>query len=343
MNYWIIFITGLTAGGLSCLAVQGGLLTAIIANQKEEEFDKNKPTGRNLDWLPVTMFLAAKLVIHVLFGFLLGALGSVLSLSLGLRLTFQIFTALFMIATAMNLLNVHPIFRYLAFQPPRFLQRLVHNSSKSRALYAPALLGLLSVFIPCGVTQAMEVLAISSGHPLTGGLIMFFFVLGTAPLFAIIGVATAKLSDALRGRFFKFVSVVLILMALYSVNGVLQVLDAPITLQKASAAVTGLFQKNKTAQAPLINTEKFQAVTIQVSNSGYSPRQFTVRAGQPVVMTVATDNVYSCASSFTFREFKIFTQLEPTDSKTFRFTPTKKGTFTFACSMGMYTGTMKVI
>jgi len=40
MNLWIIFLTGLTTGGLSCLAVQGGLLTSIIANQKEGESDE---------------------------------------------------------------------------------------------------------------------------------------------------------------------------------------------------------------------------------------------------------------------------------------------------------------
>ena len=40
MNLWIIFLTGLTTGGLACLAVQGGLLTSIIANQKDQEIDE---------------------------------------------------------------------------------------------------------------------------------------------------------------------------------------------------------------------------------------------------------------------------------------------------------------
>ena len=36
INLWVIFITGLTVGGLTCLAVQGGLLASVIAAREEE-------------------------------------------------------------------------------------------------------------------------------------------------------------------------------------------------------------------------------------------------------------------------------------------------------------------
>lgn len=39
MNLWVIFLTGLTVGGLTCLAVQGGLLASVIA-AKESEGEK---------------------------------------------------------------------------------------------------------------------------------------------------------------------------------------------------------------------------------------------------------------------------------------------------------------
>ena len=145
MDLLIIFLTGLTTGGLSCLAMQGGLLASVIANQKDQELadsaadkeikkarlrEKYLKTIKNSQWLtvtldeldilPVLMFLGAKLVSHTILGFLLGTLGSVITLSLGVRIAFQIFTALFMFGTAMNLLNVHPIFRYLAFSRQNF-------------------------------------------------------------------------------------------------------------------------------------------------------------------------------------------------------------------------------
>jgi sulfite exporter TauE/SafE len=43
----------------------------------------------------------------------------------------------------------------------------------------------MTVFIPCGVTQAMEVNAIAVANPIQSSALMFAFVLGTVPLFSI--------------------------------------------------------------------------------------------------------------------------------------------------------------
>jgi uncharacterized protein len=370
MNLWLIFLTGLTTGGLSCLAVQGGLLTSVIANQKDSEIEdletkaqKLKAKKRaqylakiqgqsrlskldSLDWMPVTMFLVAKLISHTILGFFLGFLGEKLSLSLGVRLSFQFFTAIFMFATAMNLLNVHPIFRFVLIQPPKFIQRMVRGSSKSKALFAPAFLGFITIFIPCGVTQAMEVLAINTASPIQGALIMFAFVLGTSPLFGVIGVATAKFSEAWHKYFTKIASYLLIAMAIYSINGVLLVLDSPLTLQSITRPITYFFSEDRFEKANLALTpvvNGVQKVTIEAQNSGYSPTYIAVKSGIPVELTITTNDVYSCASAFIFKEFGISTFLKSTDSQTFKFTPTKKGRFTYSCSMGMYTGVMEVL
>ena len=93
--------------------------------------------------------------------------------------------------------------------------------------------------------------------------------------------------------------------------------------------------------APLENG--VQKVTINVTSSGYSPQSFQVKAGIPVELTLETKDVYTCASAFTFKAFNIYESLKSTDQKTFTLTPEKKGKFTFACSMGMYTGVMEVI
>ncbi|MBI5037682.1 MAG: sulfite exporter TauE/SafE family protein [Candidatus Kerfeldbacteria bacterium] len=372
MNLWAIFITGLTTGALTCLAVQGGLLASVIAGQKQKELEETEAPARGIsrfikrqDWMSVGLFLVAKLGSHMVVGFLLGALGSVITLSLGMRVTFQIIAALFMIAAAMNLLNVHPIFRYIMFQPPRFMQRWVRNSARGQSFFTPIMVGALTIFVPCGVTQAMEVLAITSGNPVQGALILGVFVLGTVPLFGGIGLITAKLGELWRGAFLKVTAVALLLMALYSINGALVVLDVPFSAQRLAAA----FAKQSTNESSDVNTniktnsnsnsntkawqssksqdsaqqDSVQKVTINVQNSGYNPKKFQVKAGTPVELTVKTNGVYSCAAAFTFRAFNINEILEPTDSQTFRFTPTKPGKYTYSCSMGMYSGVMEVI
>lgn len=337
MNILVVFLTGLTTGGLSCLAVQGGLLASVIANE-QGTIKKGK------EIYPILFFLLAKLLIHTAFGFLLGWLGSTISLSLGVRLTFQFFTGLFMFATALNLLQVHPIFRYVTLQPPKFLQRFIRKTSKSTIAFGPFLLGLLTIFIPCGVTQAMEVLAISSGSPIQGALLLFAFVLGTFPIFSVIGFATAKFSEVWHHRFSRIAAYILIFMAVISINGVLLVIDSPITIQKITSPIVYFFSEERFKAinaARVVNG--LQQVTITITNDGYTPKKITVKAGIPVQLTLQSNNVYTCALSFVLKEFGIKTFLKSTDTQTFTFTPQRKGSFTFACSMGMYSGVMEVI
>ncbi len=352
MELWAIFLTGLTTGGISCAMVQGGLLASIVANQKKRELDEQSgpvtPSPLNqldkLDWQPVLMFLSAKLFSHTLLGFFLGGLGATLVISLEVQLALQVFTALFMLATALNFLDVHPIFRRLAFQPPAFLRRLLKKQSKDQHWFAPAVLGLLSIFIPCGVTQSMEILAVATGSLVQGALIMGTFVLGTAPIFALLGIATAKLTETWQAMFNKVAASILIALAVYSFNGVLLVVDSPITINKIAWFFSDerfSQQRSERGQAKLV--DGVQKIQIDIVNNGYVPKQFTVKQGIPVELTLANGNVYSCAQAFVFREFDISTIVRANSEQSFTFTPTEKGTFTFSCSMGMYSGVMEVI
>jgi len=356
MNLWLIFLTGLTSGGVTCATMQGGLLASIIANQKRDETETNLPASRAKsfdigDWGPVSAFLSTKLLSHIILGALLGWFGSRIELSLNVRLFFQIAAALFMFASAMNLLDVHPIFRYLAFQPPKRIYKWFKKTGGSTSLFAPAVFGLMTILIPCGVTQAMEVVAITAGSALQGALIMGTFVLGTAPMFALIGLATAKFSEVWRSYFLRTAAVLLIGMALFSFNATLKVMDSPYSLDRLGPRIVKLLppydKSQSVARAADLNTkleDGVQKITLSISNSGYSPRYFKVKVNTPVELTLkAGSGVYSCATAFTFRAFNISDLIKPSEAKIHTFTPTKKGIYTFACSMGMYSGTMEVI
>lgn len=65
------------------------------------------------DAKPVLWFLGTKIATHTLLGAALGSLGGLIQPSPTGRAFIQIFTALFMLATALHLLRVHPIFRYV--------------------------------------------------------------------------------------------------------------------------------------------------------------------------------------------------------------------------------------
>ncbi|MEK7186273.1 MAG: sulfite exporter TauE/SafE family protein, partial [Patescibacteria group bacterium] len=275
-NLLAIFLTGLFVGGLSCLAVQGGLLAATLAQGEEEKLkDKMNKSGNAL---PIASFLLAKLVAYTILGFLLGSLGSAFQLSLTAKVVMQFAVAIFMIGTALNLLNVHPIFRYFVISPPRFLTKLVRKQSKQSSLFAPVLLGAFTVFIPCGTTQAMMALSIGSASPFMGAAILAAFVLGTSPLFFVLGYFATKLGDALHQRFIRIAAFALILLAIFNANNALALTGGNFTLENIWQ---GMF-KSTSAQ----NSENQMATeaTINIGQAGYSPSNLSIKAGALITL-----------------------------------------------------------
>ncbi len=328
INLWTIFLTGLLTGGLSCLAVQGGLLASTIA-QREEEKLKNK-TKQSGNASPIFVFLIAKLVAYTILGFLLGWFGSFFQLSITTQVIMQFVVAVFMIGTALNILNAHPIFRYFAIQPPKSVMRLIKNQSKSKSLFAPLVLGAFTVFIPCGTTQAMMALAIGSGSAFLGSAVLFSFVLGTSPIFFILGYFATKLGDSMHQKFMKGAAIALILLALFNL--------------KNAFALTGntLGIKSETTVSQI--QEVTNETTITFTASSYSPNAITVKKGSNVKLHLINKDGYSCIQAFTIPKLGIQKIVAPGSSDVVEFTaPSTPGPLAFMCSMGMYRGTINVI
>ena len=333
---WLSFLTGLTTGGISCLAVQGGFLTTSIADDAGTE---QKLSGK---LQKVSAFLIAKLVAYSLLGFALGALGSALKLTPQLLGWMQILAGVFMLLTAARLLDIHPIFRYFVIQPPKFVFKLLRNESKIKSVFTPAILGFSTVLIPCGVTQAMMALAVASGSSLAGAGIMFAFVLGTSPVFLTIGVAAMEL---LKRKSFSFAaSLVIIALGLLAINTGQIVRGSVHTAQNYWEIVANIFgSKAANAQGLAFIKNGVQEVTINVRSGGYSSKTTQLKAGIPVRLTLASSNVQSCARSFLIPSLKISKILPQNGVSTIEFTPTSAGLLSYTCGMGMYTGKFEVI
>lgn len=366
MNLWVILITGLTTGGLSCLAVQGGLLTSAMTRQvavpapetrhtKKMREKQNKPqpmlTSIQLStnpW-PVVYFLVAKLAAYTLLGFFLGAVGSVLQITPPVQAVMQMIAAAFMIGTALNMLNAHPIFRYFVIQPPKALTRLVRNQAKSQEVFTPALLGVMTILIPCGTTQAMEALAITSGSAVLGALILFSFVLGTSPTFFVLGFLATKI----RGQFQKIFAVAAALLILFlgivSLDGALNLLGLP----SPSRIVTALLQPGgfggfdkPPAGAKLVSANivgGVQELVIDAQPYGYQPAYMSAKSGQPLRLRMQTHNSYGCTRSFVIPSQGIRKILPETGEVVIDLPPQQPGYLRFTCGMGMYGGVISII
>jgi sulfite exporter TauE/SafE len=354
MNQFIVaFITGLTTGGLSCLAVQGGLLASSLEQQLEQQLDlqieqeiiarRARKYGKKRDRIlahprlarPILLFLAAKLVVYTILGFLLGALGSVLQLTTVTRAILLIAIGIFMVGNALRMFNVHPIFRYFAIEPPKFITRYIRRKAKNgENFFAPLFLGALTVFIPCGVTQAMMAVAVGTGNALQGAALMFAFILGTSPVFFGVAYLAMQLGARLEKWFMRFVAVILLALGLFSVNSGLTLMGSPLS-------VTSMIQALKAGQptGQVVSTTPSTNLTLNANNNGYSPRRLYASAGEPIHLNVVTSNTTSCARDFVIPSIGYETLLPQSGVVPIDIPAQPAGTIMrFSCSMGMYTG-----
>jgi uncharacterized protein len=377
----LAFITGLTTGGLSCLAVQGGLLAGSIASEVEQSVQKQPALVQRVKVgtaprpqqmqprasRPILLFLTAKLVAYTLLGFLLGLLGAVLQLTPLMRAILLTAIGIFMIGTALRMLNVHPIFRYFIIEPPSSVTRYIRRKSKDQSnALTPLFLGALTVLIPCGVTQAMMAVAMGTGNPWTGAAIMFAFVLGTSPVFFTVAYLTTRLGARLEKNFIRIVAAIMLILGLISIDSGLTLAGWPYSIANlrmaaagsgsvaAAAAAEPQTQAATSAQKPPSTqgagtphlTAGFgpaasagSVVTITVANSGYQPKVTRALPGQPFQLALVTHNTQSCARAFVIQSLGIQKVLPATGTVVVNIPAQPAGSKLFySCSMGMYSG-----
>jgi uncharacterized protein len=373
VNLAAVLVTGLFAGGVSCAAVQGGLLTGLITRQRAATTAATQAsrrmksrtgrastapirTGRNPsapaaqspawhaqlgdDLAPVGGFLAGKLVSHTLLGALLGAAGSVVELSVGARTWLQIGAGLLIIVFGLAQLGV-PGFRGIVIEPPPSWMKIVRNRARSQAALAPALLGLATVLIPCGVTLSVEALALTSGSALAGAATMAVFVIGTGPLFAVLGYAARKAVTAWRGRLAAITGLVVLGMGLYTLNGGLELAGSSLAASRVVQSVGSSEAPADTSAASTVEGQ--QTVVITARTGSYSPANVQVRSGLPTTLVVKSDNAQGCVRSFVIPDRNVERILPAKGETKIDLGVLEPGKLDYSCGMGMYTGVITVV
>ncbi len=354
VEFFAAFITGLTAGGLSCLAVQGGLLTGSIAPstatkvpaKKGSQSRKRARTGkRAAKQQPATeppsartilLFLGAKLVAYALLGLLIGALGSVLQLTPRMSALLMLAIGVFMVGNGLRMLNVHPIFRYFTFEPPSAVTRYLRRKAKGGATaVTPLFLGTLTVLIPCGVTQAMMALAMGTGDALRAAGLMTAFTLGSSVVFFAVGYLAVRLGGVMQKGFGQLAAVVLLVLGFASVNSGMNLLGVPLSfLQPVRTAA-----QDAEAVTVLPADDEQNVITIQALGWGYEPRRVHARAGVPTELTFVSENLFSCSRALVIPEWNIREILPETGEFTVNLPAQPLGkVLNYSCSMGMYFG-----
>ena len=339
-------LLGVAAGFSTCMAMVGGLVLAVSARHQAIHGEE----GRAGRFRPHIAFNAGRVVGFALLGALTGVVGTVLTLS-GTALAIAILVAAaVMTLVGLQLTAVSPRLAGLAPTLPAWLTARTRRAvSTDKPDAAPsgtesglgrdlrsAGLGAVSFFLPCGFTQAVQLYALSTGSPLRAGAIMGAFALGTTPGLLSIGGVTLAARQRSRDRLFRLAGVAVLAFAIINVGGALRVLAPGFGTWGAPVAST--VSKNVTL------SDGVQLLAVTQGADGYSPSQSVVYAGTPVRWEVSS-TALTCGAWLVSPEMGVpaNTILDPGKTAVFEFTPTKPGTLHYACGMGMYSGSVRVI
>ncbi|WP_067469801.1 sulfite exporter TauE/SafE family protein [Actinomadura macra] len=195
-----------------------------------------------------------------------------------------------------------------------------------------ALLGAATILVPCGLTLSAELLAVTSRSALGGAVVMSGFVLGTAPLFGIIGVTVGRSLAALRGRITVLLAAGLLVAAGWTLLSGLRLggwLPAGGD-ETAAAADSARFVRTDASGT--------QIVTVWALDQGYRPALVTARAGVPTVLVLKTQGTRGHTRAFTIpaRDKDV---ILPVDGETrIDLGVPEKSRMRFVCASGHYPG-----
>ncbi|KKU08119.1 MAG: Heavy metal transport/detoxification protein [Candidatus Magasanikbacteria bacterium GW2011_GWA2_45_39] len=342
-GFWTIFVIGLIAASSSCIAVSGGLLLSSAARFHERYGASG--LGR---MYPVYMFVIGRTVSYGVLGGLIGFLGKSLSLPQWLMGTIALIAAVYMLIMGLEMLNIAPSW-LRGILPNMASKDLSHKvldaGQKSEHPLAPFMLGAATFFLPCGFTQALQLYALTTGSIATSALLLFGFALGTVPALLALGWASSSLKGKAGRLFFQFAGALVVVLGFYNIQNGLTILGYPLpAFSINSSAVAANTGSGNTGGKSNVTVEGGkQVMKMTVDSYGYTPDEFTVRAGVPVKWEIDGTNAAGCASVLQARDFGLRAMIAGKSDNVLEFTPDKPGRYLFSCSMGMYRGYINVV
>ena len=349
MTYVPFFMTGLLAGGVTCIAVQGGLLTMVMANAMKKEDARDDSHASNTFIRPgiiLFLFLISKFIAYVTLGFILGLVGSqfivtppFVAFGVGLA-------GVIMIVSALSLISDHPLFRRLAVQPPKFIRSFLWKQGKRSDFLAPILLGAFTIFLPCGTTQSVMISALSAGQPFVSAGIIGAFIVGTMPVFILLAIGL-RVMDRLGSHIFRTVAGIgIIIFALWNLNTIPTILGiswSPERLIRPVICQIIYCDDLVPSGGSAVTEMPTSTPVIRILETVYAMDNNIIPAGKDITLTIKNERGGGCIQSVTIPSIK-YQEIIPVGSeKIITFRSGNAGDkIVVTCSMGMYKTILEV-
>ena len=322
-SYAVLFIVGVLTS-LHCVGMCGGImLSQSLSKKSKNRFEAIQPA---------LLYNIGRVISYTILGGLIGALGSVFTLSIAAKAAVQIFAGAFMIIMGLNMAGFSA-FRKFQIKLPQFACKAKSKSG------SPLIVGLLNGLMPCGPLQTMQLFALGTGSAAKGALAMFVFSIGTVPLMLTFGALSGLLSKGYTKKILKFSGVLIIVLGLIMGNRGLALAGININPITAFASNSAGSSNPYVAKATL--QDGIQIINMTADNNGYAPNAFYVQKGIPVRWIIDGKELNSCNNAIVARGLNLERKIKKGEN-IIEFTPGDKD-INFSCWMGMISGVIKVV
>lgn len=330
-TFVVLFVVGLFTS-IHCVGMCGG----IMLSQSVSADNANASKWKSLK--PTLLYNGGRVVSYTILGGIVGAIGSVLAISLQVKASISIFAGIFMIVMGFNMAGFRLFKRFNIRMPWSFCK--LKNKSRT-----PFIVGLLNGLLPCGPLQTMQLYALGTGSFMMGALSMFVFSIGTVPLMLTFGLITGFLSKNFTKSILKFSGILVLVLGFIMANrglalaGVRQIslgsLMSLVSPQSTSAAVID-------GSSKAVVKDGVQTLKMTADNNGYTPNVLFVQKGMPVKWIIDGAQINSCNNQLVIPSLNKQVPLHSGEN-IIEFTPTSSSDITFSCWMGMLNGVIKVV
>ena len=315
-SYIVLFIIGMLTS-IHCVGMCGGIMLSQSLSKKEE-------MSKFQTIFPAISYNFGRVTAYTLMGGIVGALGSVLSLSLTVKSVMQILAGIFMIILGLNMAGFS-IFRKLRIKLPWSACSMNNNPR------TPFLVGLLNGLMPCGPLQTMQLYALGTGSAVKGALSMFLFSLGTIPLMLIFGAVSGLLSKGYTKKILKMSGFLVIILG---------VIMGSRGLALTGVGIPSASSSSESDMGKAIFKDGIQEITMTVDGSGFTPNQFYVKKDVPIRWVIKGDSINPCNNTIVIPALNIENTIKSGEN-IIEFMPGDKD-INFSCWMGMIKGSIKV-
>lgn len=336
-TYLVLFIVGVLTS-IHCVGMCGGIMLSQSINKDSSGHNKSDLRNKLDSIKPALLYNAGRVLSYTILGGIVGALGSVLSLSISVKAGLQIFAGIFMIIMGLNI-SGFGLFRKINLRLP-WSACSVKNKPKT-----PFFIGILNGLMPCGPLQTMQLYALGTGSAYKGAVAMFLFSLGTVPLMLTFGAISGLLSKGYTKTILKFSGILVVVLGIImgsrglALAGVNLPTTASITNILTGTSPASAQTAGQSAKSTIENG--VQIIRMTADDSGYTPNGLYVQKNIPVKWIIDGKALNSCNSQIVIPSLNIQKDLKPGEN-IIEFTPKDKD-IAFSCWMGMIRGVIKVV